>query len=57
MINLTKENNGNIATFLTEWDISFDLLLYVLVISNFSIFPWWSTIPFETIQQPYMFWI
>ena len=29
MIILIKENNGKIATFLTEWDILFDILLYI----------------------------
>ena len=40
MIILIKENNGKIATFLTEWD----LLFYILQIYIFTLYFWSSAI-------------
>ena len=60
MIIFIKENNGKIATFLTEWDLLFDILLYIFSHLQFQSFPLVKCNPFLNNPpdlHPYMFWI
>ena len=51
---------AKIATFLTEWDLLFDILLYIFLsfaISVFSTGELQSILNNPTDLQPYIFWI